>query len=96
MPNTALAGDRNRRARNPRDLTGRKYVRLAAEQQEKQEAADLDVAEIRRQALAQGIDAGYDAGFTAGWEAALQQLREVGLDVDAVMALDDDEPGEDA
>jgi hypothetical protein len=91
MPTTSLAGDRGRRTRSPRDLTGKAYARLHEEQKAKEEAASLDVAEIRRTALRQGVDAGYDAGFTAGWQAALDRLREAGLDVDSILALDADD-----
>ena len=88
MPPTHLAGDRRRQARNPRDLTGRAYSRLHAEHRAKQDAASLDIGEIRRQALTEGIAAGFDRGFAAGWDALAAQLVEDGI-------LDPDEPEDD-
>jgi len=51
----------------------------------------VDAEEIRRTALAEGIDAGFDRGWDAGYAAALQQFRDAGLDVDAVLALADED-----
>jgi hypothetical protein len=73
MPTSQLAGNRARRGRSVRDITGREYARLAAETEAKREAAGIDPAELRKAAYAQGADAGYDMGWTA-LSAALSNL----------------------
>ena len=87
MPTTPLAGDRSRRARSPRDITGRRYEELHREQQEaKGDLANIDVTSIRHMAYTSGHAAGFEAGFVAGWDALADHLVEIGV-------LDpDDEP----
>ena len=87
MPTTTspLAGNRTHRTRNPRDVTGAQYQRLHAEQKAKEDAANLDIAAVRRAALTEGHAQGYEAGFTAGWDALAEHLVSEGI-------LDPDEP----
>ncbi len=83
---------RGTRPASPGNLTARVFI----ENQERAEAAkraqSADVEEIRRAAFRDGVGAGYDAGDDAGWDAGVEaitrQLKEAGLDVDAVLALD--------
>lgn len=79
MPTTPLAGNRARRARNPRDITGREYARLHAEQAAKEAAANISIGEIRKAARQAGFDAGWEAGFDAGWNALAAYLVEIGV-----------------
>ena len=65
MPTSQLSGNRARRGRSVRDITGREYARQHAEQEAKQAAAQLDPAEVRRAAFSKG----HEAGYAAGWEA---------------------------
>lgn len=51
------------------------------------ETANLNIAEVRKQAHR----IGYDAGWIDGADFVLDKLREAGLDVDAVLALDADD-----
>jgi len=84
MPTTSLAGDRSRRARNPRDITGREYARQHADA--KREAGKIDLTAVRKAEYMRGWSDGYDAGVAA----ILKQLEDAGaLDPD-----EDDEPGE--
>jgi len=84
---------RGTRPSSPGNLT----ARIFNDNQRKAEAAKrakdnpVDAEEIRRTALAEGIDAGFDRGWDAGYAAALQQFRDAGLDVDAVLALADED-----
>jgi hypothetical protein len=87
MPTTSLAGDRSRRARNPKDVTGTRYAQQHAELKAKEDAENIDVAAIRHAAYTSGHAAGYEAGFTAGWDSLALHLVEEGI-------LDPDEPGE--
>jgi hypothetical protein len=80
-----LAGNRTHRTRNPRDITGREYQRLHAEEDAKKAAENLDIAAVRRAALTEGHAQGYEAGFVAGWDALAAHLVEVG-----VLAPDDE------
>jgi flagellar biosynthesis/type III secretory pathway protein FliH len=78
MPTTtsSLAGDRNRRSRNPRDLTGREYQRLHAQEAAKREAAaeNVNIHAVKRDAFTSGHAAGYEAGVEAGLDAATEAL----------------------
>ena len=68
MPTTSLAGDRSRRARNPRDITGRRYAEQQAEQAAKLksgQAGPVAVADIPREEYKRGWSDGYDAGVAA-------------------------------
>jgi hypothetical protein len=91
MSTTSLAGDRSRRARSPRDITGREYARLHAEQEAKRAAATVDIHEVQRLAR--------EAGFSDGWDAAIAwvtaRMVDVGVDPDSLVVADDDEPGDD-
>lgn len=73
MPTTPLAGNRASRARNPRDLTGKEYMRQHAEQKAREAAANVDISEIRRAEYQRG----YDAGHSAGWMAAVNAIHDM-------------------
>jgi hypothetical protein len=87
MPGTGERGSGNSR---PGDLTRVRQQQLLKTKAAREDAASIDLGEIRRAALREGIDVGWGRGWDAGFAAALQQLRDAGLDVDAVLALDDD------
>jgi hypothetical protein len=93
MPPTSRGYTRGARPASPGDLTGQLGRRNQQEAAKKAEAAKrgIDADEIRRAALAEGIDRGFDRGWDAGYAAALQQLMDAGLDVEAVLALDADD-----
>jgi|SRR5271166_2734946 len=83
---TPRQGDRSRASWvSPRNITGRRY----AEHDAKRSVEAVDLAEVRRQAYA----AVFEPAWNAGAEWAFGVLREAGVDVDAVLALDD-EPGD--
>lgn len=81
MPTSQLAGNRQHRARNPRDLTGKEYQRQQAELKAKRdaEASPVNLAAIRHDAFTKGHAQGYEAGFIAGWEALVAHLVEQGV-----------------
>ena len=87
-------GERWGGSAHPSDLTGARQRKLLAEKAEREkraeiraQAAAVDVAAIRQESYL----AGFEAGFTAGWDALATQLTEAGIDVAAVLDLDDDE-----
>lgn len=80
MPTSQLAGNRARRGRNVRDVTGREYARQHAEQEAKQAAAAVDPAEVRRLAYAAGADAGWDNGWHAALDGVLAMYRAAGIE----------------
>lgn len=82
-----MTGSRYANQVSPRDITGRRTRELLREKADREKAADTDVAAIRREAYA----AAFEPAFNAGAEWAFGILREAGMDVDAVLALDDDE-----
>lgn len=91
MPTTSLAGDRSRRVRNPRDVTGARYAQLHAEKAARETAASIDISEIRKTEFQRGFDAAWETAFKAGWDALAAYLVEEGvLDPDE----QDDEAGE--
>jgi hypothetical protein len=65
MPTNQLNGNRARRGRSVRDVTGRAYTRLAAEQEAKQAAAAVDPGEVRRRAFDDGFQVGHDIGWAS-------------------------------
>jgi hypothetical protein len=79
MPTTALAGDRSRRTRNPRDITGIRYTDQLRAKQARDAAASIDIGEVRRQAYTDGLRAGVESGFTSGWTALGELLIESGV-----------------
>lgn len=79
------AGDRSHRQnRNPRDLTGKAYHRLHAENDARKAAASLDINEVREAAWEAGFSTGYDAGV----QAVIRQLQKAGV-IDADDAADE-------
>jgi len=93
------AGDRaHRQNRNPRDITGREYQRLHAEADARKAAASVDIETVKRAEYERGFDAAFGPAFDAGVDWLRDQLVQAGVDVDAVLALDDeddDAPGDD-
>lgn len=81
---------RGQRPARPGDLTAR-IAKAAQQRAEAAKNADVDVEDIRRQALAEGIDAGWDRGWESGYSAAVEDFRNAGIDTDAVLALADDD-----
>jgi hypothetical protein len=78
MPTTSLAGDRSRRARNPRDTTGIRYAQQHAEHDATKAAEKLDINEVRRTEYLRGHSEGVTYGFTEGWNALGNLLIESG------------------
>jgi flagellar biosynthesis/type III secretory pathway protein FliH len=74
MPTSQLAGSRTHRSRNVRDVTGRRYEELHAEQKAKEDAEHVDIAAVRRAALTEGHAQGFAAGLDAGLDAATEAL----------------------
>ena len=72
---------------SPRDLTATRQRQLLKEHAAREAAADIDVGAIRREAY----DAAFEPAWKAGAEWAFGVLREAGIDVDAVLDLDDDD-----
>jgi hypothetical protein len=70
MATSPIAGNRQNRARSPRDITGKAYQRQQAEQKAKRDAEDNppDLAAIRHDSWTRGHARGYESGFTAGWD----------------------------
>ena len=75
---------------SPRDVTGRRSRELLREKAGREKDADTDVGAIRREAYAAAFEPAWKAG--ASW--AFNVLREAGLDVDAMLSLDDDDQGD--
>jgi hypothetical protein len=75
--------------RSPGDLTARtaEQQRREAAAVERRKAQTTDGAEIRKAAYLSG----YDAGWVDGADFVLDKLRQAGLDVDSILALDADE-----
>jgi hypothetical protein len=75
--------------RSPGDLT----ARIHRENLRKAEAASHveGAGDPFESGFAAGWNKGFDIAFDAGFEAALRQLRDAGIDVAAVLALDDAE-----
>lgn len=89
MPTTSLAGDRSRRVRNPRDVTGARFAELQHEKSAREAAADIDIPEALRAAQARGHADGYAKGLDDGWDTCIRALVEEGI-------LDADDAPEDA
>lgn len=83
MPTTPLAGDRARRARNPRDITGTRHRELLAEKAARDAAATVDIHEVQRRSREAGYSDGYTKGLSDGWDACIAALVAEGvLDAD--------------
>ena len=85
-----MTGSRYANQVSPRDITGRRTRELLREKADREAAADIGIEAIRREAYA----AAFEPAFQAGAEWAFGILREAGIDVDAVVALDDDDAGD--
>jgi hypothetical protein len=86
-------GTRGSQRPAPGNTTGMTFFRQQREQEARKRAEDnpVDVAEVRKEAYA----AAWEPAFTAGAEWAFGVLRDAGVDVDAVLALaDDDDAGD--
>lgn len=80
MPTTALAGDRSRRARNPRDITGTRYTDQLAAKAARDAAKNVDLDELRRQTRAEGFDAGHETGYAAFGRALHAMYQAEGIE----------------
>lgn len=83
-------GARGTQAISPRDITGRRARELLREKAAREKATD-NVEAIRREAFKSGFDAAWEPAYLAGWTALAEVLADAGVDVDAVLALDDDD-----
>lgn len=81
-------GNRWEGTSNPGDLTRKRQQQLLKAKAER-EAANLNIAEVRKQAHRTG----YDQGWIDGADFVLDKFRQAGLDVDSILTLDD-EPDE--
>lgn len=79
---------------SPRDITGRTARELLRQKQDREKAAG-NIDEIVSAARHAGWQAGFASGFDAGWAGLAEVLTDAGLDVDAVVALDDDDHQDD-
>lgn len=78
---------------NPRDLTKTRQQELLRQKQARDEAANVDVADVQRQAREVGFSDGWDAAI--GW--VIKRMTGIGLDPDILVVADDDAPaGDDA
>jgi flagellar biosynthesis/type III secretory pathway protein FliH len=92
MPTASRGGyTRGARPASPGDLTARIFRQNQKQAEAARKAKATDVDEIRRMALAEGIDAGWDRGYDAGYAAAVEDFKNAGIDTDAVLALDDED-----
>lgn len=65
---------------------------------EREAAASIDIEAVKRAEYERGFNAAFGPAFDAGVDWLRDQLVQAGVDVDAVLALDDeddDEPGDD-
>ena len=92
MPTKQLNGNRARRERNPRDITGTLYRQQQREQEARRAAESVDIGEVRRAAFAAGHEAGHDAGWTAALDGVLALYRASGIEAlqELMAELDDD------
>jgi hypothetical protein len=91
------AGDRSRRQnRNPRDLTGKAYQRLHAEQDAKRAAASIDINDVRRAAWQEGYDYGHGCGIESFTKALREMYKAEGIQAvqEFLDELDADEAGD--
>ena len=72
---------------SPRDVTGSRTRELLKAKAAREKDAGTDIEAIRREAY----DAAFEPAWKAGAEWAFNVMREAGVDVDSVLALDDDE-----
>jgi hypothetical protein len=76
---TPRQGDRSHRnSRGPRDLTGREYQRLHAENDARkaaEQAGSIDIEAIKQAEFLRGWDEGFDAGVAA----VVKQLTDEGV-----------------
>ncbi len=84
-------GNRWEGSTNPGDLTRKRQQQLLKAKADR-EAPKPNISEVRRQAHS----IGYDAGWIDGADFVLDKLRQAGLDVDSILALDADDADADA
>jgi len=75
---------------SPRDLTGSRARVLLKEKADREKSAEIDVAAIKRDAFRAGFDAAWEPAYLAGWNALAETMANAGIDVDAVLDLDDE------
>ena len=88
-------GARGTQAVSPRDITGRRARELLNEKKAREKATD-NVEAIRRDSFKAGFDAAWEPAYVAGWTALAEVLADAGVDVDAVLALDDEDAGDES
>lgn len=81
-----MTGNRWEGATNPGDLTRKRQQQLLKAKADR-EAAQLNIAEVRKQAHRLG----YDQGWIDGADFVLDKFREAGIDTDAVLSLTGEE-----
>lgn len=92
---TPRMGDRSRASRvSPRNSTGRLYAEQHAEAKAVKAMASVDIETVKRAEFQRGFDAAFGPAFDAGVSWLRQELENAGVDVDAVLALGEDEPGD--
>jgi hypothetical protein len=95
MPTTSLAGDRSRRSRNPRDITGTRYAQQHAEQDAKRAVASVHIDTIRAAEFQRGFDTAWEKAFEAGWNALGELLiEEDAITREALLAIVNAKDGE--
>lgn len=80
---------------NPRDLTKTRQQHLLKAKAEREAAASIDIEAVKRAEYERGFNAAFGPAFDAGVDWLREQLTQAGVDVDAVLALDD-EPDDEA
>jgi hypothetical protein len=77
----------------PTDITGTR-ARALLRQKAARDHVEVNLDVIRRESFQAGFGAAWEPAFLAGWTALAEILTDAGVDVDGVLALDDE--GEDA
>jgi hypothetical protein len=83
MPPT---GARGTQPLSPGNLTGVIFKRQRAEQEAREKAASIDIAQVRRESFEAGREQGYAKGLEDGWDACIAALVAEGI-----LAADPDE-----
>lgn len=94
MPTTPLAGDRGRRARNPRDITGVRYAQQQAAQEARQAAPTPSVEDVHNHAFRLGFAKGHAAGIESFSRALHAMYKRDGIEAVQEYLSELDEAGE--
>jgi hypothetical protein len=87
-----MTGHRWSGAVNPRDLTGKRQREILAAKDKHEKAAAIGPAAIRA-AIRKEV---YAEAFEEGAAWAFETMANAGIDVDAVLSLDDEDDGDQA